>query len=178
MESSRVYEVFFTGKNDPRDGCVVIGEDTKPIFFRFESSAPAHVADHTRTTLFRNAGDVVALIEWSGGYHLGAVSIASRSAPIPISSFVMNGSSPNSRAFYAPDGRQFEWKRCDDDPHSYDLYRCGVNPARIASYRRCNQPTPVGPSYAFMSYVFDDEVLMLEGLVALCINRCVDAPAI
>lgn len=37
MSEPPVYEVFFTGRDDPRDGCVVIGEDTKPIFYRFET---------------------------------------------------------------------------------------------------------------------------------------------
>ena len=44
-----VYEVFFTGKDDPRDGCVVIGEDTKPIFYRFDTP-PAYVGN-PRTTV-------------------------------------------------------------------------------------------------------------------------------
>ena len=44
-----VYEVFFTGKDDPRDGCIVIGEDTKPIFYRFETP-PAYVGN-PRTTV-------------------------------------------------------------------------------------------------------------------------------
>ena len=44
-----VYEVFFSGKDDPRDGCIVIGEDTKPIFYRFETP-PAYVGN-PRTTV-------------------------------------------------------------------------------------------------------------------------------
>ena len=44
-----VYEVFFTGNDDPRDGCVVIGEDTKPIFYRFDTP-PAYVGN-PRTTV-------------------------------------------------------------------------------------------------------------------------------
>ena len=44
-----MYEVFFTGKDDPRDGCIVIGEDTKPIFYRFDTP-PSHVGN-PRTTV-------------------------------------------------------------------------------------------------------------------------------
>ena len=44
-----VYEVFFTGKDDPRDGYVVIGEDTKPIFYRFET--PTADVGNPRTTV-------------------------------------------------------------------------------------------------------------------------------
>jgi len=33
---------------------------------------------------------------------------------------VLNISLNSSRVFLAADGRQFEWRRCPDDPHSYD----------------------------------------------------------
>lgn len=46
---SAVYEVFFTGKDDPRHGAIVIGEDTKPQFFRFET--PEVYMGDTRTTV-------------------------------------------------------------------------------------------------------------------------------
>lgn len=49
MAEPPVYEVFFTGRDDPRDGCIVIGEDTKPIFYRFETP-PSHVGN-PRTTV-------------------------------------------------------------------------------------------------------------------------------
>ena len=49
MAEPAVFEVFFTGKDDPRDGCVVIGEDTKPIFYRFETP-PSYVGNQ-RTTV-------------------------------------------------------------------------------------------------------------------------------
>lgn len=31
------FEIYFTGRDDPRNGCIVIGEDTKPVFFEFET---------------------------------------------------------------------------------------------------------------------------------------------
>ena len=31
------YNLFFTGRDDPRS-CVIIGEDTKPVYFCFETS--------------------------------------------------------------------------------------------------------------------------------------------
>jgi len=49
MSEPPVYEVFFTGKDDPRDGCIVIGEDTKPIFYRFET--PPSYVGNPRTTV-------------------------------------------------------------------------------------------------------------------------------
>jgi len=170
MSAQQVFEVFFTGKDDPRDGCIVIGEDTKPIFFRFETTLTT--VDDTRTTIYRNAGEVVAWLDWSAGNNLGFVTIANRQ-PVPMTHFVMHGSTPNSRVFLSADTRQFEWRRCEDDPYSYDLC-VRSNMTRIASYRRCDQATPIGPSYAFMSYLFDNDLLLLEALVALCINRCLD----
>ena len=38
---------------------------------------------------------------------------------------LLNISLNSSRVFLAADGRQFEWRRCDDDPHSYDV---GLSP--------------------------------------------------
>lgn len=47
MEST--YDLYFTGKDDARDGLIVIGEDTKPIFFMFET--PNFYMVETRTTV-------------------------------------------------------------------------------------------------------------------------------
>jgi hypothetical protein len=49
MTDPPVYEVFFTGRDDPRDGCIVIGEDTQPIFYRFET-LPSYTGN-PRTTV-------------------------------------------------------------------------------------------------------------------------------
>jgi len=169
---SAVYEVFFTGKDDPRHGAIVIGEDTKPQFFRFET--PEVYMGDTRTTVYRNEGEVVALLDWTAGSHLGLVSIATRTAPVPMTHLVMHGSTPNSRVFLSADNRQFEWRRYVDDPDSYDLWARSPVPQRIATYRRSNQDTPIGPSYAFLSYIFNNDPLLLEALIALCINRWID----
>jgi hypothetical protein len=40
------YDLFFTGKDDPR-GCIIIGEDTEPIYLVFETT---HIPT-TRTTV-------------------------------------------------------------------------------------------------------------------------------
>ncbi len=45
--SDPTYDLFFTGKDDPRR-CVVIGEDTKPIYLCFETSERG-VTMNTRT---------------------------------------------------------------------------------------------------------------------------------
>jgi len=40
------YDLYFTGKDDPR-GCIMIGEDTKPVYLVFETS----YMPMTRTTV-------------------------------------------------------------------------------------------------------------------------------
>jgi len=175
MSTPPVYEVFFTGKDDPRDGAIVIGfEDTKPQFFRFETTVT--FMGNTRTTVYRDAGDDVAWLDWTAGNNLGSVTIHARQSSSPMLHFVMHGSVNGSRAFLSADGRHFEWRRCADDPYSYDLWASSrLNPStRIASYRRSNQNTPVGPSYAFLSYIFNNDYLLLEALIALSINRWLD----
>lgn len=170
MTEPPVYEVFFTGRDDPRDGCIVIGEDTRPIFYRFET--PPSYVGNPRTTIYRNAGEIVACMDWApSGYQLGLLTIANRQSP--MTRFVMHGSTVNSRVFLTADGRQFEWRRSHDD--SYDLFTVQNN-QRIATYRRCLQNTPIGPSYAFMSYLFNNEHLLLESLIALCLNKWLDHP--
>ena len=100
----------------------------------------------------------------------------------------------SSRVFLSADGQQFEWRRCTDDPCSYDASLFSPYPhppfpfthrkqlftvqgnQRIATYRRCLQDTPIGPSYGFMSYLFDNEHLLLESLIALCLNKWLDLP--
>lgn len=45
---------------------------------------------------------------------------------------------------------------------------------RIASFRRFDQQTPVGPSHGYMQYTFVQPDLLLEALLALCMNRWLD----
>lgn len=47
--SDTTYDLFFTGKDDPRS-CVIIGEDTKPVYFCFETPEPGLVSS-IRTTV-------------------------------------------------------------------------------------------------------------------------------
>jgi len=37
LMASSTYDLFFTGRDDPRS-CVIIGEDTKPVYFCFETA--------------------------------------------------------------------------------------------------------------------------------------------
>lgn len=47
--SSFEFVIYFSGRDDPRDGCIVIGEDTKPVFFEFETAVVP--PSSTRTTV-------------------------------------------------------------------------------------------------------------------------------
>jgi hypothetical protein len=93
--------------------------------------------------------------------------------------------------FSSSDGRKFEWRRrLHDDPNSYDV-RLSSSPVsgpvahfglqlytepdrRIAIFRRFVQLTPVGPSHAVLQYAFNNDLLLLEALLALCLNRWID----
>lgn len=50
--SSFEFEIFFTGRDDPRDGCIVIGEDTKPVFFEFETAMVPPCSTRTTVRVF------------------------------------------------------------------------------------------------------------------------------
>ena len=84
--SDPTYDLFFTGRDDPRC-CVIIGENTKPIYLCFETPdrgttgssnirTMVSAALHLRSTTFflqvvSNNKDVAAVLEWSPGNHLG-----------------------------------------------------------------------------------------------------------
>ncbi|KAJ3542418.1 hypothetical protein NMY22_g3522 [Coprinellus aureogranulatus] len=167
------YDLFFTGRDDPR-GCIIIGEDTKPIYFCFET-AVKHLSA-ARTIVYGGDQQYVAKLDWSPGNHLGSATVGSRQ--IPMSQLVMPGSSPHSRAFTSgTSGRRYEWRRLLDSPTSYDLYAFSPStgmPSKIAIFRRYAQVTVVGPSHAMLQYTFDNWDLLVDALLALCVNRWVD----
>ncbi|KAH0584340.1 hypothetical protein H2248_009882 [Termitomyces sp. 'cryptogamus'] len=163
------YNLFFTGRDDPRC-CVIIGEDTKPVYLCFETPERGMLMSNTRTTVYRNNKDVCARLEWSPGNHLGSASIGSRQ--LPMSHLVLPGSSNNARAFISADGKRLEWRRRADNPTSYDLYSSPTT--KIAAFRRYSQTTVVGPSHGLFQYTFTNELLLVEALLALCLNRWID----
>ncbi|EGN95455.1 hypothetical protein SERLA73DRAFT_142157 [Serpula lacrymans var. lacrymans S7.3] len=166
--ASHTYELYFTGRDDPRDGCIIMGEDTKHIFFEFETSISDYMTN-AQTTI-SSERKPVACFEWSmGGTQLGFATIGNRH--FPMSNLVMPGSSASARQFCSVDGRHFEWRSCYDDPQSYDLFTYNV---RIAVFRRYPQATPVGPSHGFMQYTLVHDIPLLEALMALSLNRWID----
>ncbi|TFK27393.1 hypothetical protein FA15DRAFT_211809 [Coprinopsis marcescibilis] len=168
------YDLFFTGRDDPRS-CIVIGEDVKPIYFSFETRERQQLMSPSiKTTVYKNGSEqLCASLEWSPGNHLGNITIVGSNRQVPMSHFVLPGSCPLSRAFVATDGRRYEWRRLREVPTSYDLYSAGTS-IRIAVFRRYAQATVVGPSHGLMQYTFINESLLVDSLLALCINRWID----
>ncbi|KAF9477379.1 hypothetical protein BDN70DRAFT_881284 [Pholiota conissans] len=166
--ASITYDLFFTGRDDPRS-CVIIGEDTKPVYFCFETTE-RNLMPNVRTMVYRNNKEVCAKLEWSPGNHLGGATIGNRQ--LPMSQLVLAGSSNSARAFISADGKRFEWRRNRENPTSYDLY--AAQNSRIACFRRFTQSTVIGPSHALLQYTFTSDWLLIEALVALCVNRWID----
>ncbi|KIK59837.1 hypothetical protein GYMLUDRAFT_44305 [Collybiopsis luxurians FD-317 M1] len=163
------YDLFFTGKDDPR-ACVIIGEDTKPVFFSFETFDRG-LAYNTQTIVTRGK-ELIASLEWTVGNHLGMATINSRR--LPMSHLVLPGSTVNARNFVSSsDGRRYEWRRCYPDGSAYDLFLLPSN-VRIAAFRRMHTPTVVGPSHALLQYQFSHDLLLLEALLSLCLFRWID----
>ncbi|KAJ3880954.1 hypothetical protein F5051DRAFT_322773 [Lentinula edodes] len=161
------YDLFFTGQDDPRN-CVVIGEDTKPVFFSFETFQ----RDLSTRTMVTRGKDLIASLEWSPGNRLGMVNIGTRQ--LLMSQLVLPGSSSHVRNFVSgSDGRTYEWRRCYPDTSGYDLFLLPNN-MRIAAFRKMNAQTVVGPSHALLQYQFVHDPLLLEALLSLCIFRWTD----
>uniref|UniRef100_A0A8H7Y594 DUF6593 domain-containing protein n=1 Tax=Psilocybe cubensis TaxID=181762 RepID=A0A8H7Y594_PSICU len=167
--ASTTYDLFFTGRDDPRS-CVIIGEDTKPIYLSFETAERNLLTPYVRTMVYRNNKEVCAKLEWSPGNHLGGATIGNRH--LPMSQLILAGSTSSARAFVSSEGKRFEWRRNRDDPTSYDLY--ASHNTRIAVFRRYKQATAIGPSHAVLQYSFTQDSLLVDALVALCVVRWVD----
>ncbi|KAF9218305.1 hypothetical protein BS17DRAFT_106945 [Gyrodon lividus] len=161
------FKVFFTGKDDPLDGCIVIGDDEKPVFFEFETDFIAP----SRTTICSNQSPVAAF-DWDGdGTVLGMATVGDRH--FPMADLVKPGPVPNARRFQAADGRFYDWRRSCRDPKSYELYAAPNTPP-IAVYHQFPQATPIGPAHGTLEYDFTDWLFLLEALLALNINRWLD----
>jgi len=167
------HDLFFTGRDDPR-GCVIIGEDVKPVYFCFETRERPTPPRSVRTIVYKNAETLCASLEWAPpGTRLGTLAVVGARQAVPMAHLVMPGSCPSARAFVGTaDGRRYEWRRLRESPTSYDLF----SPAnqRIAVFRRFAQPTVVGPSHALFQYTFVNDALLVDAIIALCINRWID----
>ncbi|KAH7910644.1 hypothetical protein BJ138DRAFT_1180114 [Hygrophoropsis aurantiaca] len=168
MASPLSYKLYFSGNDDARDGCLIIGEDTRPVFFELDTSPGPNYA--VTTTISSDRAPVAAFDWYNSGNDFGIATIGNRE--LPMAHLVMPGSCPNARTFTSADGRQYEWRRCYNDPQSYELY---AQPnVRIAYFRRFPQETPIGISHAYFEYGFNHPLLLLEALLALSLNRWLD----
>ncbi|OCH90288.1 hypothetical protein OBBRIDRAFT_606944 [Obba rivulosa] len=169
-------QIYFMKRDDIRHGCGIIGfintpqQKDVPVYYRLET--PQAAGQVTRTTVYRNDTEPVAYLNWANGDGLGMATIRDKK-DTPMSWLIMRGTVPNARMFISYDNRKYEWRRMSASPEAYDLYL--APDYRMGTFRRVNSTTPVGNSYAFMEHIIDNEALLLESLVALCINRWIDA---
>ncbi|KAF9452259.1 hypothetical protein P691DRAFT_661400, partial [Macrolepiota fuliginosa MF-IS2] len=159
------YQLFFTGRDDPRC-CMLIGEDTKPVYLSFETNPNQSL----RTLVYRNNKDLCAQLEWGTGPYLGNAAVGPRQ--LPMSQLVLPGSADNARKFFSSDGKEFEWRRIREDTMAYDLFMAPN--VRIALFRKYNQLTAIGPSHGLIQYTFSNDNLLIEALVSLLLNRWID----
>ncbi|KAF9036674.1 hypothetical protein BJ165DRAFT_594591 [Panaeolus papilionaceus] len=192
------YDLFFTGRDDPRS-CVIIGEDVKPVYFCFETSE-RNLMPNVRTMVYRNNKEVCAKLEWSPGNHLGGATIGNRT--LPMSHLVLPGSSSrpfhnsahahlyqqtvhglsgerteiiHPRMMYVPHFKfplAPHWRTHSQTTLGIQLY--AAQNMRIAVFTRITQATAIGPSHGHLQYTFVHDTLLIEALVALCLNRWID----
>ncbi|KAF7338418.1 BTB domain-containing protein [Mycena venus] len=170
------FNLFFTGRDDPLS-CIIIGEDTVPRFFCFET--PERQFHGIRTTVYANNNSRVASLVFGPGKQLGSVTIGgTRAQPeyrtFSMADLVAPGSNHNARSFFSVDGRKYEWRKCANLSGAYDLYALNPPVVRVAAFRRCSEDTPVGRSTGLLQYTFAQEGLLLHTLITLCLNRWVD----
>ncbi|OBZ75878.1 hypothetical protein A0H81_04773 [Grifola frondosa] len=165
MATNGINDLFFTGSGDPRHGCVILGEhNDKPVAFHFDTP---QLPTSIRTTIYRDGNQPVAYFDWAVGVHLGTMTKGTKQQP--MSYLVMRGSTPQARMFESGKGIRYEWRKLEDQVDAYDLYAGPTT--QIAKFRRIEKQTPVGRSHALLEYSFDDEELLLDCLLALCLNR-------
>ncbi|KAJ7685041.1 hypothetical protein DFH06DRAFT_968661 [Mycena polygramma] len=169
------FNLFYTGGEDDPRNCVIIGEDTVPRFFCFET--PDRQIHGIRTTVYSNNNSKVASLVFGPGNQLGSVTIGSRTQPertVSMADLLSPGSSHNARSFFSADGRKYEWRKCANVAGAYDLYALNPPVVRVAAWRRCSEETPVGRSTGLLQYTFAQDGLLLYSILTLCLNRWVD----
>ncbi|KAF5358056.1 hypothetical protein D9756_001910 [Leucocoprinus leucothites] len=111
------FQLFFTGRDDPRS-CMLIGEDTKPVYLSFETQE-SNLNQQVRTNVYKNTRDLCAKLDWGTGGFLGTATIGNRQ--FPMAHLVLPGSTESARRFTSIDGKQFEWRRIREDATAYDV---------------------------------------------------------
>lgn len=148
---------------------MLIGEDTKPVYLSFDTQE-SNLNQLIRTNVYKNTRDLCAKLDWGTGGFLGTATIGNRQ--FPMAHLVTPGTAEKARGFTSVDGKQFEWRRIREDTTAYDLYMAPN--IRIALFRKYNQSTAIGPSHGLIQYTFSNDVLLIEALLALLLNRWID----
>ncbi|KZV71780.1 hypothetical protein PENSPDRAFT_391880 [Peniophora sp. CONT] len=164
------YEARFTGSGDPRR-CVVSALAPADTYLSFETV----YTFETITTVRRRDGRELAAFRWLMGSAPGQGVVGGRR--VHMADFaIMQGYPRRSRAFESLDTDEtltrFVWRRVGRG--KYDLYT--QHDIRIGQYVEASQiqDTPDGPVYASFRFSFDHEVLFLDAMLALCVNRWID----
>lgn len=174
MSANEPNHLFFTSKDDPREDCIIIGftygtftadGTDKPIFYRFTTEQTP--SGETRTRIARGNGEFVASLDWSMHDQLGMVSIGEMRRPMSYW-YIRNPTNNNIRRFRSVLGHTYEWRKSVDAVDFYDLCH---GDSVIATFRREARSTPVGPAHAVMQYTFDNDDILLDSLIALCLFR-------
>jgi len=116
----------------------------------------------------RGRNEPAAVFDWAAQHYLGLATVRGRSFPMAD---LVQETAPSARAFDY-DRQKYEWRRVAATPGSYELY---AQNSKIAAFRLVNQMTPVGPSHGYLQYAFAKPDLLLTALLALCVNRWIDA---
>ncbi|KAF7295057.1 hypothetical protein MIND_01043900 [Mycena indigotica] len=161
------FNIFFTGREEALN-CIMIGEDSSPRFYCFESQA-------TRTVLYSNNNYKVASLQFIQGDQLGSATIGSR--VYPMRELLSAGSSSSARCFYSSDGRKYEWRRIPNVSDAYDLYALNPPVVRVAAFRKHCEITSIGQCNGLLQYTFNGDQLLVYTLLTLALNRWVDNSA-
>jgi len=161
------FDLYFVGQiNDPRNMQVIGYEGSNPILYSFDTVT---YGTQTRTSICRGAGEMLAYFDWTNTTHMGLCVIGAHQK-FAMALLVGTGSTSFSRRFRHKNS-YFEWRRISND--SYDLF--SADNVRLALFRSKLQSTPVGEAYGYMQYGFQaQDGLLLEALLALCVNRWID----
>jgi len=162
-------DLYFFGEgqiqNNPRQVSIMGYEGDRPVFIQFMTLASQ---TSTQTRVYRDQTET-AIFDWTAGTHLGLLTVGQRQVHMGQ---LVKPRSPVARRFNSPvDGLPFEWRRTQS--HDYELFSPGDR--RIATYTRISYQTKWGVCHGLFRYTFkNQDVLLLEALLALALNRWID----
>ncbi|KAF8479082.1 hypothetical protein DFH94DRAFT_39379 [Russula ochroleuca] len=168
--------VHFLHSDNPRHGFCVMS--TNPLTY-YDFQTPIGFLE-THTIVTDDRGATIVTFNWFGLSALGTMTWPGPPAhEAHMVDLVMPHQwMPNSRAFFCegPDQqmRRFWWRRLPQG--NYDLYAAHEPDVRIGLFRKHHPPeeNSLGDIYATFNFEFVHEPLLLNALLALCLNRWLD----